>query len=424
MIEEKVKKIQCQYCAEYISADAEICEYCGENIILKEEPFKRPYSKVKRHKKPIIITVAVLVLILILLGFFIILKRYNETIEQTANETTNMNEARMYFKEKNYDKAADLFQNEINNNADPIAYFYMGRIYQEQGYVDMAVDNFKKAIDIKGDFFEADFELEKIYFDKYDIAKTIDYGEKAVRLKPKHEESLKILAKAYSQKGDSENALDLYKKLYNINSKDYDANQLIGNDYFNKKLYKEALPYFKKAFELNNNSEDGINLAKCYIEIEYYTNAIKILNEILTDDPYNYSASELLSEANQKKAQYSANKTLKYQLNNKNQNTNTNQSNVDFDPYLRELQGRIKSNWTPPKGNESKNVIVLFKIAKDGNLLSSSILTSSGLFDADQAALDAIAISAPFRHLPYDFNGESVNVQFTFDYNVFGSSGY
>ena len=40
----------------------------------------------------------------------------------------------------------------------------------------------------------------------------------------------------------------------------------------------------------------------------------------------------------------------------------------DFGPYMRELQRRIKMNWDPPKGNESKRVVLLFKIAKDGRL--------------------------------------------------------
>lgn len=46
----------------------------------------------------------------------------------------------------------------------------------------------------------------------------------------------------------------------------------------------------------------------------------------------------------------------------------------DFGPYMRELQKRIKANWKPPKGNESKRVIVLFKVAKNGKLLQLKFL--------------------------------------------------
>ena len=93
----------------------------------------------------------------------------------------------------------------------------------------------------------------------------------------------------------------------------------------------------------------------------------------------------------------------------------------DFGPYMRELQRRIKLNWDPPKGNESKRVILLFKIAKDGRLLSCRVHKSSGLPSADQAALKAVELTAPFRPLPADFKGQSIDIQFTFDYNVFGA---
>ncbi len=96
----------------------------------------------------------------------------------------------------------------------------------------------------------------------------------------------------------------------------------------------------------------------------------------------------------------------------------------DFGPYMRDLQRRIKMNWDPPKGNESKRVVLLFKIAKDGRLLSCSVFKSSGLPNADKAALNAVQLTAPFRPLPPDFKGQSIDIQFTFDYNVFGASSY
>ena len=96
----------------------------------------------------------------------------------------------------------------------------------------------------------------------------------------------------------------------------------------------------------------------------------------------------------------------------------------DFGPYMRELQRRIKMNWDPPKGNESKRVVLLFKIAKDGRLLSCKISKSSGLPTADQAALKAVELTAPFRPLPADFKGQSIDIQFTFDYNVFNAKRY
>ena len=94
----------------------------------------------------------------------------------------------------------------------------------------------------------------------------------------------------------------------------------------------------------------------------------------------------------------------------------------DFGPYMKELQRRIKMNWDPPKGNESKRVVLLFKIARDGRLLNVSVHRSSGLETADKAAINAVKLTAPFRPLPPEFKGDHVDIQFTFDYNVLGAS--
>jgi len=92
----------------------------------------------------------------------------------------------------------------------------------------------------------------------------------------------------------------------------------------------------------------------------------------------------------------------------------------NFGPYMSELSRRIKANWDPPRGDESKRVVLLFTIAKDGRLLNVKVVKSSGTPLADKAALAAVELTAPFRPLPSEFKGPSIDIQFTFDYNVFG----
>ena len=104
--------------------------------------------------------------------------------------------------------------------------------------------------------------------------------------------------------------------------------------------------------------------------------------------------------------------------------TLANTEEVNFDPYMRNLERKIKTNWKPLKENRSRQVVVLFKIAKDGSLISSKIVKSSGSKKNDKAALDAIENSTPFTSLPVGFKGSNIEIQFSFDYNVFGYSDY
>ncbi len=93
----------------------------------------------------------------------------------------------------------------------------------------------------------------------------------------------------------------------------------------------------------------------------------------------------------------------------------------NWGPYMRDLEQRIKRNWTPPKGDSSKRVVITFTISRDGRLLNKRIVKSSGVPLADRAAMSAIEQTAPFRPLPPEFKGSSVPIEFTFDYNVLNS---
>ncbi len=100
----------------------------------------------------------------------------------------------------------------------------------------------------------------------------------------------------------------------------------------------------------------------------------------------------------------------------------TEKSNVDnpeiFSAYMRDMQRKIKSNWEPPTKDVSKSTTLFYSINKDGSLKRYSVLKSSGDRKFDNAAIKALRTSSPFRPLPKDFKGEYVDVQFTFDYNV------
>ncbi len=90
----------------------------------------------------------------------------------------------------------------------------------------------------------------------------------------------------------------------------------------------------------------------------------------------------------------------------------------DYGSYMAELQRRIKRNWRPPRAQEDKRVVALFRIARDGRLLSLSIKVSSGYVEADAAAKAAVRLSSPFRPLPPGHREKDLPIEFTFDYNV------
>ncbi len=121
------------------------------------------------------------------------------------------------------------------------------------------------------------------------------------------------------------------------------------------------------------------------------------------------------------------------QLSNINEKDNVNTSTIDissekiqesaipkevnFEAYMNDLQKQIKANWKPPYGIKAKQTVLFFKIAKDGRLLSCSIKNSSGNQKFDNAAMNAVKRTAPFKPLPKEYATGSIDINFTFDYN-------
>lgn len=94
------------------------------------------------------------------------------------------------------------------------------------------------------------------------------------------------------------------------------------------------------------------------------------------------------------------------------------EQDVDFGPYMAKMQRRVKRSWFPPKCSESKRVIAAWTISRDGSLSNLRITQAAGLKLSNDAALKAVKSSAPFEPLPQGAP-ESVDINFTFDYNVF-----
>ena len=97
--------------------------------------------------------------------------------------------------------------------------------------------------------------------------------------------------------------------------------------------------------------------------------------------------------------------------------TDYNFDKKDFDVYMYELDNKLQSNWYPPENSSDGEVLLSIDIAKDGSLLNVGVKESSGNILLDNSALNAVKESAPFNPLPSNYNGSSINIQFTFDYN-------
>ncbi|MBK8191315.1 MAG: TonB C-terminal domain-containing protein [Vampirovibrionales bacterium] len=94
----------------------------------------------------------------------------------------------------------------------------------------------------------------------------------------------------------------------------------------------------------------------------------------------------------------------------------------DFGPWMGVFKRRLSRNWVPPRGERRRKVTLLVEVARDGSVKAMQVDQSSGEPRSDEAAMNAVRVSAPFEPLPAAYTGETVPILFTFDYTVFGDS--
>ncbi len=92
-----------------------------------------------------------------------------------------------------------------------------------------------------------------------------------------------------------------------------------------------------------------------------------------------------------------------------------------FGYYLVLVRDRIASNWQPPGGLTSGQVVkavVYFRITRDGRLASTRLETASAVDYFDRAAVRAVALSDPMPPLPAGFPGGDLGVHFGFEWEA------
>jgi TonB family protein len=90
---------------------------------------------------------------------------------------------------------------------------------------------------------------------------------------------------------------------------------------------------------------------------------------------------------------------------------------------MRQILQTIKRNWLavyPEAARQGTRgqVVLLFRIVKDGTVAKVSFSTESGAKALDQAAVAAISASNPLLPLPKEFKGSQIVLRMTFKYNM------
>lgn len=85
--------------------------------------------------------------------------------------------------------------------------------------------------------------------------------------------------------------------------------------------------------------------------------------------------------------------------------------NFTYGYYLDRIVGAISSKWSrPPVGPEIKQVLLYFRIQKDGTITELKLVETSGSEIFDDAAMLAVTASAPLPPLPKSYAKDSLGI--------------
>lgn len=98
-----------------------------------------------------------------------------------------------------------------------------------------------------------------------------------------------------------------------------------------------------------------------------------------------------------------------------NQPTSNRQVQSDFSSYMENVNEKLQKNWTPPDFLEEAHTRILFKLNRDGDIYSASIIESSGDDIYDEAAINALKKSIPFEKFPSNSTRQSLTINYSFD---------
>ena len=87
----------------------------------------------------------------------------------------------------------------------------------------------------------------------------------------------------------------------------------------------------------------------------------------------------------------------------------------NLNQYFEYLPNAVHKNWTPYKANSDYEVLVQFRVKKNGEITKPVIVKSTNE-NANASVLNAVQAGAPYKPLPEKFPGESVNTQVQLKY--------
>jgi len=245
--------------------------------------------------------------------------------------STELTSAKLYYDQKNYDKAIEMLQAEVKKNPkSDEGYYWLGRVYEAKGELDSMVMAFNSSLEISDKFkneidYQRAFEWQESYnrgislFNRgrnttntdssimyQDLA--IEEYKDAIMLEPDSADTYKNLAFAYLLAQRNEEAIEPLQKIIDLDQSE-EGYEYLGHVYYalgaNKMIdYRTtknsedstyAMEFLDKSIstleeglqKYPDNTDMQLTITTAYIEADKIDIAISSAEKLVKKDPFN-----------------------------------------------------------------------------------------------------------------------------------------
>jgi tetratricopeptide (TPR) repeat protein len=216
----------------------------------------------------------------------------------------------------NFEAAKQIFTDAARLwRGDPIAAYYLGRIYGNEGEADSAIAYFKDVLEMGSSDTARAEQIKDAHYNIGLLYSMLAQRDGAARLwdssttwlrsyldeSPEDSEAVMALARAYEQSGDSVRALAMYDTVL-AKAADMDAASLfeIGTKFFRAQNFQAAARAYAAGLEKNPYSRDALfNLANTYLVLEDAPKMLDAARRLDQLDARNAETGRLISAAHQ-----------------------------------------------------------------------------------------------------------------------------
>ncbi|MCP2520041.1 tetratricopeptide repeat protein [Candidatus Aminicenantes bacterium AC-335-A11] len=185
------------------------------------------------------------------------------------NARNNFIKGIQFYRQKEYDKAIELFKMVLKDRPDLAeCYYNLGLAYLYKGDIDNAIVNIDKAIELKPEFLEAYFALAHAYVNKKNEEKAIEIYKKAININPNNAKLYVNLGALYSSVEKDDLAIESLLKAKELEPTLPNTYYQFGLLYLRKGNIEKSIENFKKFLKLAPNAPEAQTVRTLLNELE------------------------------------------------------------------------------------------------------------------------------------------------------------